>query len=492
MRKLLCLLLCVLSFLLSSCAVQQTGPEQTSSKSVQALGLEPGVKDLVQALSGSIKRQDPGKTAVVGFEGPGQKITPLGEYLSDKISLHLHREPAFPEIMERKELDRVLQAHNLEYEVFFDQDTVQDFGQLLGADTLVLGTIQDLGSSLDVTIRAVSAASGRILGMGDARIRKGRSVQNLLDQRLRGSLIVRVNPGRSRGTVSACGREAPLRNGSCTFDDLPYGTCQVSVQVPGYETETRQLSLRSRSKTVTIELKEEKRYAVSFQVVPPEASLSCDGRSVELNKHGYAELKDLQPRQYSYLVRAEGYQNRMGRFNPSKRRIVQIELSTDDPFYKTKKAFFQKVRQSSSSQSFEIELWTNRKEYRLGQKIVFHFRAERDCYLNLVDINSQGEISLIFPNRFHQDNFVKGGRTYQIPGPDYGFSFQIEPPVGRERIYAVASTSPMDIFQNDFEQAAFTTLTRGGGSRSQARGIGVKMERTELDAAKELVIRVRR
>jgi len=62
--------------------------------------------------------------------------------------------------------------------------------------------------------------------------------------------------------------------------------------------------------------------------------------------------------------------------------------------------------------------------------------------------------------------------------------------VGKDRIYAVASTAPLDIFSGDFDQTGFMTLTRKSGSQGRVRGIGVKMEQAKLDAAQELVIRI--
>src|SRR6056297_1751573 len=147
----------VFVFCLCSCAPQNIISDSQSPDKPDAFSLDAGGKKLSKSLTDSLRRQNPGKIAVVGFEGPGQKITPFGEYLSEKLSLRLCNNPVFTEIMERKELDRIIQAHNLEYGLFFDQDTVEDFGKLIGADSIVIGKIQDLGTSYDVTDKADEA-----------------------------------------------------------------------------------------------------------------------------------------------------------------------------------------------------------------------------------------------------------------------------------------------------------------------------------------------
>ena len=167
-----------------------------------------------------------------------------------------------------------------------------------------------------------------------------------------------------------------------------------------------------------------------------------------------------------------------------------LDLITDDPFYATKNKFFQKVKEVSKRQDFSVQLWTNQGSYKLGDSICFNFRAEKECYLNLVDITSDGEIRLIFPNRFHPDNYIRGGVAYRIPAEEDGFLFEVEPPIGADRIYAVASTHPLNIFEHNFERDAFLTLTRGNTRGVGVKGIGVKLDRAKLNAAAECVIRI--
>ncbi|MBD3183413.1 DUF4384 domain-containing protein [Candidatus Poribacteria bacterium] len=88
----------------------------------------------------------------------------------------------------------------------------------------------------------------------------------------------------------------------------------------------------------------------------------------------------------------------------------------------------------------EVEVWTDKYVYYEGEEIKIFFRANRDCYLILCNINSEGHVARIFPNIYHSSNLVKGGRTYIIPDENSGhdFEFFIEPPLGMDRVYAFA------------------------------------------------------
>ncbi|CAI2716977.1 DUF4384 domain-containing protein [Nitrospina watsonii] len=119
---------------------------------------------------------------------------------------------------------------------------------------------------------------------------------------------------------------------------------------------------------------------------------------------------------------------------------------------------------------FAVQVWTNQKEYEIGDQIVFSVKAERDSYLTLFDIGSGGDATVIFPNAFHKDNFIRAGRTYEIPAPEYGFKFNIEGPAGLERVKAIATLEPGLPVDLDLAKG-FHTFKRG--SREGTRDISI-------------------
>ena len=326
--------------------------------------------------------------------------------------------------------------------------------------------------------------------MADVRLIRDDVVIRLLGKSRSATLTVTVEPSVD-GIVAIGEKQCRLEHGMATFTEIPYGECQVVIKPEGYKTVRKSIDIRSRVESVSIRL-QTMRYVVSFQIVPPDSSLSVDGQKVPLNPHGFAKVPDLEAREYSYVVRAKGYKDRLATFNPVYDRLIALDLKTLDPFFETRDKFFKKFQQVGKKGDFSVKLWTNKSNYKLGDSIVFYFRAERDCYLNLVDINSRGEISMIFPNRYHPDNFVKRGVTYRIPDKGYGFSFEVEPPAGTDRIYAIAGTRPLDIFSQDFTQQAFLTMSRSKTRGVKVKGIGVKLDQAQLNAASECVINIRR
>ena len=89
------------------------------------------------------------------------------------------------------------------------------------------------------------------------------------------------------------------------------------------------------------------------------------------------------------------------------------------------------------------ELWTEKSSYKLGDKIRFQFRTNRDAYVTLINVSTSGGMSIIFPNQFSKNNFVKAGQTISVPGEGWGFDFVLSGQPGTEIVRLVASEDPV-------------------------------------------------
>ncbi|MCI5217615.1 MAG: DUF4384 domain-containing protein, partial [Candidatus Electrothrix sp. LOE2] len=77
---------------------------------------------------------------------------------------------------------------------------------------------------------------------------------------------------------------------------------------------------------------------------------------------------------------------------------------------------------------------------RLGDPVTIECTSNRSGYLVLLDINAKGEMLQIFPNRYSTptaDNFIPARRAVVIPGPDWGFTIEAQPPLGKNKLIAI-------------------------------------------------------
>lgn len=97
---------------------------------------------------------------------------------------------------------------------------------------------------------------------------------------------------------------------------------------------------------------------------------------------------------------------------------------------------------------FKLDLWTDKSEplYYIGKDYVtFNFKSEKDCYLTLIDVGTDGTITILFPNRTCQDNKITAGKVYKIPSEDMGFKIKVAGPAGQELVKAIATENPLDL-----------------------------------------------
>jgi hypothetical protein len=96
----------------------------------------------------------------------------------------------------------------------------------------------------------------------------------------------------------------------------------------------------------------------------------------------------------------------------------------------------------------DIEVWVSKGEgatYYPGDDIKVYFRASRDCYVVLYNIDTRGYVHLLYPVDQWDDPYAEGGRVYRIPDRFDDYELTVSGPDGVEYIQAVASLEPLDL-----------------------------------------------
>lgn len=121
---------------------------------------------------------------------------------------------------------------------------------------------------------------------------------------------------------------------------------------------------------------------------------------------------------------------------------------------------------SSTDSGFVVRATTNRGDgavFRDGEEMELSLYATQDAFVKVYHIDVHGNTQLIFPNRFHPENFIPAETYTQIPGPTDPFAFQLHEPYGTEYIQILASTEQFEDIEADFNPlgTASTYRTRG-------------------------------
>ncbi|MPY65664.1 PEGA domain-containing protein [Deinococcus sp. SDU3-2] len=115
--------------------------------------------------------------------------------------------------------------------------------------------------------------------------------------------------------------------------------------------------------------------------------------------------------------------------------------------------------------------------YRVGENISISTSVNRDAYVYLFNVDANGEVTQILPNRLGGDNFVKANTTVTFPRAGANFTFTVGEDLGLNKVLALASLTQLNLdqlstFRSQQDQFA-TVNARGQNQLAQALSIVV-------------------
>jgi uncharacterized membrane protein YgcG len=90
-----------------------------------------------------------------------------------------------------------------------------------------------------------------------------------------------------------------------------------------------------------------------------------------------------------------------------------------------------------------VQLWINSdRTFVQGDRAKVEVRAREDGYLLVLHVDPDGTLRVLFPVDPNDDNFVRGGKKYEIRGRGGRESFAVDGRSGRGTVYAAVSNAP--------------------------------------------------
>jgi tetratricopeptide (TPR) repeat protein len=90
--------------------------------------------------------------------------------------------------------------------------------------------------------------------------------------------------------------------------------------------------------------------------------------------------------------------------------------------------------------------------YKFGEPLTITFSSESDTYLRLYDIDSQRQVSQLYPNRWEPSAMIKAGEIHTFPPKGARWKLSLEGVPGEEIILAIATKNPADFPQAEGAQ----------------------------------------
>jgi len=114
------------------------------------------------------------RVAVPYFKEVGSEVAEhnLGRVVAELLSVNLSKQKPFV-VVERERLDQIMKEHRLADLGVVDENTASQMGKILGAESLVSGTVSAVGPNYIVTVRQVDVSTGKILNSAQVQFERG-------------------------------------------------------------------------------------------------------------------------------------------------------------------------------------------------------------------------------------------------------------------------------------------------------------------------------
>ena len=93
-----------------------------------------------------------------------------------------------------------------------------------------------------------------------------------------------------------------------------------------------------------------------------------------------------------------------------------------------------------------LRIEANRHRYELGDELVLTIDVPHTGYLNVVNVGSQDNATVLFPNRHHRDNYVRRG-VLTLPTREMRFRIQATEPTGPSLNVAFLTKERVDLYE---------------------------------------------
>jgi len=132
------------------------------------------------------------------------------------------------------------------------------------------------------------------------------------------------------------------------------------------------------------------------------------------------------------------------------KKIVHTDISASDDNLKVDLWAEKISKDVNLSRDINVVPVKSGETFKVGDKINVKFKSSKDCYLTLLNIGTSGKLTFLYPNTLHKDNFIEGGRLFEIPGDEYGFEYQLSGPAGIEKLKAIVTESKINLVESQF------------------------------------------
>jgi TolB-like protein len=141
--------------------------------------LSGGVQEIAKQIAAGLATKDRQRVGITAFTDVHTRATNVfGSYLAESITTRLV--VAGLDVVERLQMEKVIAQLNVEASRVVDPATAKRVGKQAGVEAIVVGTMADMGSEIEINVRVIDIAVGRVLAVAVTRITRDTMVSTML------------------------------------------------------------------------------------------------------------------------------------------------------------------------------------------------------------------------------------------------------------------------------------------------------------------------
>jgi len=134
-----------------------------------------------------------------------------------------------------------------------------------------------------------------------------------------------------------------------------------------------------------------------------------------------------------------------------------------------------------------LETQLDQDRYTLGQSLHVTVSVPNAGYLNIVVVDANDAVTVLFPNQYKPDNRVESG-NFTLPNDKMAFDLQAQDPLGRTDFFAFLSSEPLNLYRDGgTSDQLFKALNPAQVAEFQKRGAGVVSKQHLFKASHQTV-----
>jgi hypothetical protein len=159
-------------------------------------------------------------------------------------------------------------------------------------------------------------------------------------------------------------------------------------------------------------------------------------------------------------------------------RALMVGETLTNPLKMASVAVFSKTPVIDPIKPLDLGRTLIQTSHKIGDKVTFFFKTDKDCRVTLLNVGTDGQVQILFPNEFHKDNQVKAGTTYTIPPREAKFAIKAKAPAGEDVVKAIATLDQVDLIK-DQDVVAVKGDNKGFKSlKKNAKTLAIELEET--------------